>query len=325
MGNSDMDILRQASEIEKRPRAPGLGITGSWEYFAVGASREDIKRLLDEGLIEITMRNSQMTKYKLTVKGSKLVWAFNMEREMAKIPADTVLDAMSLVIGFDDIKEALARAIETRRKVNFLLEGPPACAKSLMLEAIRSVVPHAYMAFGSRTSAAGLSDALFEFHPEVLLMDEADKMHNDCYSVLLGLMESGEIIETKSQKTRGVKLHTTVIGACNSSVKMPREFLSRFALHVFFPEYTREEFIDVCRGFLSRAESAPPDIATLLGELVFDNGLGDVRKARGAWLLMTEPTEAEARKIIQLMIKYAPDTDLPRKRLKMGRSRLPGM
>lgn len=650
MANTDMDILRRASEMEKRPRAPGLGINGAWEYFTVGASKEDIKRLLEEGLIEIIMRNTLMTKYKLTAKGNKLVWAVNMEKEMEKIPTETVLEAMSLVIGFDDIKEALARAIETRRKVNFLLEGPPATAKSLILEAVRSVVPHAYMAFGSRTSGSGLSDALFEHQPEVLLIDEADKMSMDVFSVMLGLMESGEIIETKSKKalrngtnvytptgpraietlmvgelvftvegdsapvlgvfpqgkvdiyeitlsdgqvipctldhlweiershykakvietsellkisprslsrtwipvakavrflvrpvpldpyalgallgnggltretlqlsttegvddpvlkrvaavapdgysfkqasgeknwrdftltrdfasthkygaknhpwitilrelglwgkysyekfipeiykyngeevrwaliqglmdtdgsaddeyhygqprystsslrlandlaevveslgglcsvgppkpisylnkqtglrvpckpaysvrithpdatkffliarkknlthkkmkpmrryidnvrfvgqdeatcikidhprelfltegfipthnTRGIKLRTTVIAACNSSAKMPREFLSRFALHVRFPEYTRDEFIDVCRGFLSRAENAPPDIATFLGEQVFDNNIGDVRKARGAWLLMAEPTEAEA-------------------------------
>lgn len=321
---NDMEILRRAYEREQQPQAPRLGIDGSWEFYAVGASRDDLRRLLDEGLIAIAHRRGQVTKYRLSQKGKDLVWATHMENEMQKIPADNILEAMSLVIGFDDIKETLARAINTRRKVNFLLEGPPACAKSLMLEGVRSVVPKAYMAFGSRTSSSGLSDALFEYQPEILLMDEADKMHNDVFSVLLGLMESGEIIETKSQKTRGIKLHTIVIAACNDSSKMPREFKSRFALHVRFPEYTRDEFIDVCVGFLSRAENAPPDIAKLVGEMVYDNGLGDVRKARGAWLLMTEPTVDEARRVVTLMLKYSPTQDLQR-RAKMGRARLPGM
>jgi len=157
----------------------------------------------------------------------------------------------------------------------------------------------------------------------VLLLDEADKMHNDVYSVLLGLMESGEILETKSRRTRGIKLDTMLIAACNSTAKMPREFLSRFALHVLFPTYTREEFIDVCRGFLSRIEQCPEDIAVIIGSAIFDYGLGDVRKARGVWQLMTTPDREEVHRVIQLMMKYNPDNN---KRRKTSRTtRLPGM
>ena len=305
---NDMEVLRKAYERENDSRDRRPAYLRSWEYYTIGASQADIKRLLDEGLVTISFKtNSYPTRYLLSEKGRSLVWALTMEREFEKIPASSILQAMDLVVGFDDIKQAIAQAIESRSKVNFLLEGPPATAKSLILEGVRSSVPDAYISFGSRTSAAGLSDALFEFQPSVLLMDEADKMHNDCYSVLLGLMESGEILETKSKKTRGIKLETMVIGACNSTAKMPQEFLSRFALHVFFPTYSRDEFIDVCRGFLTRAESCPEDIAVAIGRTVFDYGLGDVRKARGVWQLMTAPTEDEVQRVVQLMRKYSRD------------------
>ena len=154
-------------------------------------------------------------------------------------------------------------------------------------------------------------------------MDEADKMHSDCFSVLLGLMESGEILETKSQKTRGIKLQTMVVAACNSSAKFPPEFLSRFALHVYFPSYTRDEFINVCQGFLSKAENCPTDIAEMIGQAIFDNKLGDVRRARGVWMLMTEPTREEMLRVIDMMVKYSPELNR-RERLKQG-SRLPGI
>jgi len=304
---NDMEILRRAYERENDTRDRRPPHLRSWEYYSVGASRKDMSRLLDEGLVVVAFKTSGLIKYKLSEKGRSLVWATSMEREFAKIPAASVLEAMDLVVGFDDIKEAIARAVEARRRINFLLEGPPACAKSIMLEGIRSSVPDAYIAFGSRTSAAGLSDALFEFLPSVLLLDEADKMDNDCYSVLLGLMESGEVLETKSRKSRGVKLETMVIAACNSSAKMPREFLSRFALHVHFPTYTRDEFIEVCHGFLTRAENCPADLAALIGQYVFDYGIGDVRKARGVWQLMTAPTEEELQRVIRLMLKYSGD------------------
>ncbi|GAI58468.1 unnamed protein product, partial [marine sediment metagenome] len=173
------------------------------------------------------------------------------------------------------------------------------------------------------TSASGLSEALFEHQPSVLLLDEADKMHNDVYSVLLGLMESGEILETKSRRTRGIKLDTMLIAACNSTEKMPPEFLSRFALHVRFPAYSREEFIEVCQGFLTRAESCPEDMAALIGRYVYDYGIGDVRKARGVWQLMTEPTAEEVYRIIRLMLKYHPDGR--RRARPTQESRLPGI
>jgi replication-associated recombination protein RarA len=302
---TDMEILKMAYQHENDPRRH-KDMT-SWEYYAVGASRGDIQRLIDEGLVTLSYANSSIKKYKLSEKGRSLVWATMMEREFKKIPAKTIIDAMDLVIGYTDLKKAISNAIESGRRIHFLLEGPPACAKSVMLEAVRTAVEDAYMAFGSRTSASGLSDALFEHQPRILLLDEADKMHNDVYSVLLGLMESGEILETKSQKTRGIKLECMIIAACNGHAKMPREFLSRFALHAFFPKYTREEFIEVCEGFLTRAEQCPFNLAQLIGRTVYDRQLGDVRKARAVWQMMTNPSQEEVERIANLMEKYSPD------------------
>lgn len=303
---NDMDILRRAYERENDSRDRRHPSVRNWEYFTVGASRDDIRRLIDEGMIIIALKNSNLTKYKLSEKGRSFVFATTMEREFSRVPAESIIESMDLVVGFDDVKVAISRAIESQRRIHFLLEGPPACAKSLMLEGVRSVVPGSYPVFGSRTSAAGLSEVLFEVQPRILLMDEADKMRADCFSVILALMESGEILETKCQKTRGIKLETMVIAACNSSKKFPPEFLSRFSLHVNFPKYTRDEFIAVCKGFLTRAENCPSDIAAMIGSLIHDYGLGDVRKARGVWHLMNEPTTEEMHRVIQMMMKYAP-------------------
>ncbi len=323
MGMPDMAILQKAYERENDSRDRRHPDYRNWEYYTVGASRDDIRRLMDEGFLIVAVKTSVATKYKLSEKGRQFVWATSMEQEFSKVPASDIMASMELIVGFEDVKQTLARAISRNRRTHFLLEGPPACAKSIMLEGIRSAVPGAYPSFGSRTSAAGLSQVLFEVHPSVLLLDEADKMRSDCFSVLLGLMESGEILETKSQKTRGIKLQTMVVAACNSSAKFPPEFLSRFALHVYFPSYTRDEFIEVCQGFLSKAENCPPDIAGTIGQAVFDNKLGDVRKARAVWMLMTEPTREEMLRVIDMMVKYSPELNR-RKRQNQG-SRLPGI
>ncbi|MDP3064345.1 MAG: hypothetical protein Q8O40_14210, partial [Chloroflexota bacterium] len=227
---TDMEILTRAYGRERDPRTKERVARMGWASVQVGASRSDIRRLLDEGFIQKKLDAERLTTYLLTDKGRGIVAIAAMEHEKMRIPASVVLDAMDLVVGFDDLKAAIAGAVEARRRTHFLLEGPPACSKSVLLEGVRAAVPDAFTAFGSRTSAAGLADALFEFQPSVLLLDECDKMRQDSYAVLLGLMEKGEILETKSRKVRGLQLNTLVLAACNSSAKMPREMLSRFAL-----------------------------------------------------------------------------------------------
>ena len=320
---TDIEILRRALDRENDTRRPKS--MRHWEFHAVGATKADVRRLLDEGYVCIAAQRGSITKYVLTEKGKNVVWAESMERQFEVVSASEITDALELVVGFDDIKLTLAEAIASRRRINFLLEGPPACAKSVMLEGIRISVPSSYQAFGSRTSAAGLSEVLFELRPTVLLLDEADKMRHEVYSVLLGLMESGEILETKSGKTRGVVLETTVIAACNSSKKMSPEFLSRFAFHPHFPLYSRSEFIDVVVGMLTRVEGCPDDVAKLIGVQVYDMGLGDVRKARGGWQLMREPTDAEVQRVIQMNLRYSPKNDTQNPRRRTGGTRIPGL
>jgi len=303
---TDIEILTQALNFEAK-RAPQC-----WDASAVGAGRADINRLAEAGLIILRVRSSRVgigqygpSLYALTSKGRGL--ATNPEQPLQDVSAAVILAAMDLIVGFDDIKETIAYAIQKRTRTHFLLEGPPACCKSVMLDAIRATVPDALMVFGSRTSGKGLSDLLFEKRPGVLLLDEADKMRHDVFSLTLGLMEAGEIINTKQGDTRGLKLNCMVIGACNRSNKMPPEFLSRFALHPVFQRYTRQEFIDVVRSMLSRSEQCPEDLAEMIGRQVFDNQLGDVRQARGVWQLMREPTEEEAIRVLRMKAKYSTD------------------
>lgn len=320
---NDMEVLQRAYDKENDPRNKGGHIRG-WEAHYVGATRATMLRLEEGGLVEIVVKERGFTTYRLTEKGRGLIAIERLDQEESRIPASTVLEALGLVVGYEDLKDALAFAVEARSRINFLLEGPPACAKSVILEGVRAAIPDAFLAFGSRTSAAGLSDALFEYHPSVLLLDEADKIPPDVYAVLLGLMEQGEVLETKSRRNRGIRLNTTVLAACNSSAKMPREFLSRFTLHARFPLYTRVEFIDVCRGFL-RAEGCSEELATFIGRQVYDYGLGDVRKARGVYAMVRESTEDEVVRVINLMLRYSGDLQKAGRRVEAPGERMAGM
>jgi Holliday junction DNA helicase RuvB len=323
---TEEDILRKALEREEDPKRLERYKPWAWEYHAVGATKDDILRLKDAGYVTIWRHGGTLTLYLLTDKGREKAWASKMERMVTAPSVSNVMESLSEVVGFDDIKMTLAQTLARRKKINFLLEGPPACAKSVILDGIQHAVEKSYLAFGSATTGPALSDILFERSPSVLLIDEVDKMKHDCYSILLGLMEKGIVIETKTGKTRQDKMDTMVIAACNSSEKLSPEFLSRFAFHPYFKAYTRQEFIDVCVGMLTRTEGCSPEMADKIGVVVYDRSLGDVRTARAVYQLMLSQTDEELERVVRMNLKYAPDDSYKKIKAKRRASaRLPGI
>ena len=77
----------------------------------IGASRADISRLLDEGLLIVAVKTSTLTKYKLSEQGRKLVWATTMEREFTKIPTQLFMNGEITAQEMLDRWEAEANAI----------------------------------------------------------------------------------------------------------------------------------------------------------------------------------------------------------------------
>ena len=155
---TDAEILRNAYEKENKPGRIARYAPWAWEAWAVGATHNDIKRLKDQGYVIEHGTLNKMVLFVLTEKGKKRGWEESMQKQVTAPDYKVIMEQMDLIVGFDDIKATLATAVSCQRRINFLLEGPPACAKSLMLDAVmRSVLPgYAYEAFGSRTSAAGL-------------------------------------------------------------------------------------------------------------------------------------------------------------------------
>ncbi len=62
--SSDMEILRRAYEREHDTRDRRPPQLRSWEYYTVGASRADVQRLLDEGLVVIAFKATDPDAYR---------------------------------------------------------------------------------------------------------------------------------------------------------------------------------------------------------------------------------------------------------------------
>ena len=131
----------------------------------------------------------------------------------------------------------------------------------------------AYFAMGSRVTAAGLTDAFFTYQPRVLCLDEIDKVPMDVTAVLLSVMETGDILETKYKRQRGLKPELAVFAAGNTDKTIAPELISRFGGGVLhFKPYSKGEFLDVCQGYLARHEGVPtttsPVCRKKLGDLL---------------------------------------------------------
>jgi len=101
------------------------------------------------------------------------------------------------IVGNDDTKLILNKAIQSRKPVHVLLVGKPGSAKTMFLTEIMRSVRECYFTIGSNTTKAGLVNQLFEKEPKYLLIDELDKMSGNDQVSLLHLMETGIISETK--------------------------------------------------------------------------------------------------------------------------------
>ena len=175
------------------------------------------------------------------------------------------------IVGNDDTKLILNKAIQSRKPVHVLLVGKPGSAKTMFLTEIMRSVRECYFTIGSNTTKAGLVNQLFEKEPKYLLIDELDKMSGNDQVSLLHLMETGIISETKVKKTRQLELVSWVFATANKCEKIIEPLLSRFVV-LKVPEYTFEEFTDVAIRRLAK-EKIDNYIATIIAEKVW-NELG---------------------------------------------------
>ena len=134
--------------------------------------------------------------------------------------------------------------------MHVLLVGPPALAKSLFLwEIERAFGARALWLLGSATSQAGMWDLVADQQPDVLLLDEFEKIKGVDQAALLSLMEGGRLVRAKVGRGLNVTLECRVFAVANSTRGLTPEVLSRFARRELCP-YSQAEFRAVVTSVL---------------------------------------------------------------------------
>ena len=194
---------------------------------------------------------------------------FRDEEVTEQVSIDTHLvlpdDLFQDIIGHDDIKELLRACLLAEKPVHVLLVGPPALAKTLFLWDIeRAAGEKSIWLIGSATSKGGLWDRIADRQPQIILIDELDKMNAVDTAGLLSIMEGGRLVRTKVGRELDLSIPMRVIAACNHLRGLSPELLSRFVVRKI-KAYSRDDYLTVVRGVLVRREGVSGEIAEEIG------------------------------------------------------------
>jgi Holliday junction DNA helicase RuvB len=255
--------------------------TIGWGWRHVRIWPGTLSRLFKEGYLENVFRSNSHTGYRLSELGRAAV-SGSLQEAPAEPTTDeqlSIAESMfSDIIGHEDVKELLVACLLADRPVHVLLAGPPALAKSLFLWDIeRATGDRAVWLVGSATSKAGLWDMVAERQPQVLLIDELDKMNAADTAALLSMMEGGRLVRAKRGRELDLSNQLRVVAASNRLGMLSPELRSRFAIRTL-SAYSREDFLTVVRGVLSSREKLGAQVAAeIAGHL--DGRTHDVRDA----------------------------------------------
>ncbi|MDQ6722796.1 MAG: ATP-binding protein [Thermoproteota archaeon] len=172
------------------------------------------------------------------------------------------------IIGYDNIKKIFSYAIASNLPVHILLVGPPGSAKTLFLMECMNL-QRSYFTLGSHSTKAGMVDYLFTNRPRNLIIDEIEYMPIKDQAVLLSLMETGILSETKFEKTRKSIMKTWVFASCNDEKKLLTPLLSRFLI-LHFKKYNYDIFLKITKHLLIKECNLESNVSIQIAHLVWN-------------------------------------------------------
>jgi len=277
MKDGDIELLNEIAKFEDTHDMEKEYRIG-WGWRQVRVWPATLSRLFKDGYLENVFRSNSFTGYRLSELGRKII-AGKQEKEEAQsqnqkfaLPEDLFQD----IIGHEEVKELLRASLMAEKPVHVLLTGPPALAKTLFLWDIeRACGEKAIWLVGSATSKAGLWDLVAERQPQVLLIDEMDKMNAADTAALLSMMEGGRLVRAKVGRQLDLQNPVWIVAATNRMDMLSPELRSRFAIRRLNP-YSRDEYLTVVKGVLVRRENTSQELAEEIAQRL-DGRSQDVR------------------------------------------------
>jgi len=194
------------------------------------------------------------------------------------------------------------QVLKSDKPVHLLFTGVPSSAKTMFLMELASL--GAPYILGSQATKAGIAELLFSTQPELLLADEIDRLGTKDIAILLSLMETGVVSETKYGKRREIQLQTKVFAASNTT-NMPQELLSRFMV-LYFKPCSQDEFLKVAVNVLRKRENVDGALAGYIAEKIWQLSRRQFADPRDAVrIARLVKTQEGVDRILDVMARYS--------------------
>lgn len=225
---------------------------------------------------------------------------------------EKALNLFKEIYSYDDLKINLYRALESEHNVNVLLIGPPATSKTLFIRCIYENLKNCIYIDVANASGRGIIDNLYHNkNTKYILLDEIDKLKRNEQSLLLNLLETGEVnVNLKSEKIKFKMNNPIVFGTSNSKDRLTKPLFSRFQSY-FLREYTEEEFTLVSENLLVTKFAFSSDVSKVIAGRLLLHESKDIRKVlQVAKLIRKGDGEREVMGIIDTFLKYQNEGDV---------------
>ena len=202
--------------------------------------------------------------------------------------------------GFEDVKQIVNRVLQSEENFNLLFVGPPSSSKTqFLLEIMKTSKNCVY--FDATNTTNRILQVLEEERPEIVLLDELDKMSKPFAEKLLNFLESGKVkVDQKNLQMDFELKGCKVFGTADDLNRLSKPLQSRFR-KLFLPKYTREQFMKVTVKVCPKLSEKT---ATLIGESVW-NQQGDIRDIISiSKLVKKHDGPEEIAEIIRTLSKY---------------------
>jgi len=312
-----LDIVERVIEYEENNHNPDHhyvedgGYDTWWEFNDVGVHPTKIYQLESHGFVDRVFDTNSTTAYVLTdrakIKQEIEDMEGNFEAGIQKVEhefedEDQLEGVFDDIVGYDDVKWLLRRAMSRQSTVNVLLIGPPGCGKTVFLRAIRRLDGAAFVS-GKRASSSGFTDKMFEDTPRYIGIDELDDMDKSAQEALADYTEEGLIVETKGNgKRRELEINTKTFATANDEDGIEPQILDRFT-DIHLSEYSKNEFVEVCKNILPRDCGQTENSSEEIAEAVFHmEGHANVRKAEDVAALSDG---SDPQKVLEVLENYS--------------------
>jgi len=299
-----VEILKRM--VEKEEENISKGWSPSWEWHDIGVAPYVLRKLVLDGIIRVAYKSRTHTCYELVdrQKAKEFIQTYEQMKRQQIAPKEEAEeipeDLFDVIEGYDDIKKFIKLSLMADEPVHVLLVGPPGTGKSLFLMELERLPGSKFITAGTATRV-GIRDIIFEELPRILIIDELDKINDPKdLSALLTWMESGRIIITKHRVRAERRGKGWVFAACNRTDNLPWELLDRFQVFRLKP-YTKEQFIRVVTGYLTKRKKVNPELARYIAERVSEYTVSVREAIRMARLAKTKK---EVDELIEIVRRY---------------------